>query len=44
MDIRLFFLMASVVRHWHRLPREVVDYPSLETSKVRLDQVLSNLI
>ena len=23
------------MRHWHRLPREVVDAPSLETSKVR---------
>jgi len=25
------------VRHWHRLPREVVDAPSLETAKVRLE-------
>ena len=34
----------SVVKHWHRLPREVVDAPSLETFQVRLDRVLSNLI
>ena len=27
-----------------RLPREVVDAPSLETSKARLDQALGNLI
>ena len=33
-----------VVRHWYRLPREVVDAPSLETFKVRLDGTLSNLI
>jgi len=33
-----------VVRHWTRLPREVVDAPSLETLKVRLDGALSNLI
>jgi len=26
------------------LPREVVDAPSLETFKVKLDRVLSNLI
>jgi len=33
-----------VVRHWHRLPGEVVDAPSLEMFKVRLDGALSNLI
>jgi len=33
-----------VVKHWHRLPREVVDAPSLETFKARLDGALSNLI
>ena len=33
-----------VVRPWHRLPREVVDAPSLETFKARLDRALSNLI
>jgi len=33
--------MVRVVRHWHRLPREVVDTPSLETPKARLDRALS---
>jgi len=33
-----------VVKHWHRVPREVVNVPSLETFKVRLDGPLSNLI
>jgi len=33
-----------VVRQWKRLPREVVDAPSLETLKVRLDGALSNLM
>jgi len=32
------------VKHWNRLPREVVDAPSLEAFKVRLDGVLSNLV
>ena len=32
------------MRHWSRLPREVVDATSLETFKVRLDGALSNLI
>ena len=31
----------KAVKHWHRLPREVVDAPSLETLKVRLDGALS---
>jgi len=33
-----------VVKHWNRLPREVVDATSLETSSIRLDGALSNLI
>ena len=38
------FSAMRVVKHWHRLPREVVDAPSLETFKVRLAGGLSNLI
>ena len=33
-----------VVKPWPRLPREVVDAPSLETFKIRLDGALRNLI
>ncbi|KFM07769.1 hypothetical protein AS27_04704, partial [Aptenodytes forsteri] len=43
LDIRKKFFTVRVVKHWHRLPREVVDAPSLETFKVRLDGALSNL-
>jgi len=32
-----------MARHWHRLPREVMDAPSLETLKNRLDRAVSTL-
>ena len=31
LDIRKTFFAVRVVRHWHRLPRDVADAPSLET-------------
>ncbi|KFM12089.1 hypothetical protein AS27_12080, partial [Aptenodytes forsteri] len=43
LDVRKKFFTAWVVKHWPRLPREVVDAPSLETFQVRLDGALSNL-
>jgi len=43
LDIRKKFFTVKVVRHWNALPRVVVDAPSLETFKVRLDGALSNL-
>ena len=44
MDIRKKFFTRRMVRHRNRLLRDAVDAPSLETFKVRLDRVLSNLI
>ncbi|KFQ91353.1 hypothetical protein Y956_08387, partial [Nipponia nippon] len=44
LDIRKKFFTIRVVRHWKRLPRKVVDAPSLEVFKARLDGALSNLI
>ncbi|KFP15346.1 hypothetical protein Z169_13290, partial [Egretta garzetta] len=44
LDIRKKFFTMRVVKHWNRLPREVVEAPSLETLKARLDGALSNLI
>ncbi|KFZ52721.1 hypothetical protein N338_12932, partial [Podiceps cristatus] len=44
LDIRKKFFTMKVVRHWDRLPREVVDAPSLETFKARLDKAMGNLI
>ncbi|KFP11296.1 hypothetical protein Z169_05067, partial [Egretta garzetta] len=44
LDIRKKFFTMKVVKHWNRLPREVVEAPSLETFQARLDGALSNLI
>ncbi|KFQ97627.1 hypothetical protein Y956_11833, partial [Nipponia nippon] len=44
LDIRKKFFTVRVVKHWNGLPRAVVDAPSLETFKARLDGALSNLI
>ncbi|KFQ37666.1 hypothetical protein N332_07702, partial [Mesitornis unicolor] len=44
LDIRKKFFTVRVVKHWHRLAREVVDAPSLEVFKARLDRALGNLV
>ncbi|KFO79371.1 hypothetical protein N303_08625, partial [Cuculus canorus] len=44
LDIRKKFFTVRVVRHWNRLPSEVVDAPSLEVFKARLDGALDSLI
>jgi len=38
---RVFY---SEGRHWNKLPRDVVNAPSLENFKARLNKALSNLI
>ena len=43
-DIREKFFTMRVVRCWNRLLREVVDAPSLEVFKARLDGAASNLV
>ena len=43
LEIRKKFFTMRVVRHWHRLPRAVVEAWSLETLKAGLDGALSDL-
>jgi len=44
LDIRRMFFTQRVVRHWNRLPKEVVDAPSEEAFKARLDVSLGSLV
>ncbi|KFQ36834.1 hypothetical protein N332_05429, partial [Mesitornis unicolor] len=44
LDMRKKFFTVRVMRHWHRLPREAMDAPSLEVFKARLDEALGSLV
>jgi len=44
LDVRRKFYTQRVVTHWNRLPNQVVDAPSLEAFKKRLDVALSSVV
>ena len=44
MDIGKNFFTAGVVKHWNRLPREVVEAPSLQVFVRLIDAELRDLV
>jgi len=44
LNMRKIFFILRLTEHWKRLPRGVMDSPSLEILKTHLDEVLCNLL
>jgi len=44
LDIRKNFFTERVVKHWSRLPRDVMESPSLEVFKKHVDMALRGML
>ena len=43
MNIRKPFFTVKVVKHWHRLPKDIAECLSWKILRSQMDMVLSNL-
>ncbi|KFQ07261.1 hypothetical protein N329_01924, partial [Haliaeetus albicilla] len=44
LNIRKHFFTLRVTERWHKLPRKVVEFPSLQILKICLDTILGNQV
>jgi len=44
LDVRKLIFTKKVIKHWNRLPREVVELPALEVFKKHVDVSLTDLV
>jgi len=44
LNMRKRFFTVRTVDHWNNLPKDVVEFPSVEVFNMQLDRVLDNLI
>ncbi|KGL74969.1 hypothetical protein N309_01295, partial [Tinamus guttatus] len=44
LDIRKNFYTGKVVKHWNRLPRQVMESPSLAVFKKQVDETVRDMV